>query len=839
MTILEDATGSNNMDQMEDEYEVHPASSKRSGGRITHQVEPSRISAVGNNNIVTVRVHKPLANTPTGLRLKNLKEGTGAIITSFKPDSIFTDTNLKVGMQILTVNGINCCHKPPTEVAALLKSLGGSHIPTITIVAALPDATDSSSNGPLFTTATGSATTITDSQQHQVVAVDPSGPEESQKRCCRILCIILSVIVSLFALARAGGAIYSSVEKSREIDEQNQRFRDRNTPRPTYPPTTSRPTEYMPFALYPGLAPTPTTSPTTQRPSTSRPTAMPVPVTPVAFEDGGLGFLRVQVDNMEDPLCVTWHLDHKRLILLECAKSVQNNTDDGTVNNNNKNTLIQRQVFVYNRLGLQQIALNEYFLLPDCLSGGNHRTSWMISQCASPSDPPWYPAQWYQDSHGRLRKVGSGNYSSANPERNTTTDLCLTALVPVNDTAEGYHLTPGLDQENYTYVLLMRPCHNVTASSASSSVGISERNYIDNQQEEYQQIITPPRFWDPVASVPLPIQPKVWGVLQSVTGEGCITLRQDSSSDAGYDEPNTTLEVDECLDDEGQLFIFHGDTRQVEVASGGCVEWSHADNQTVNVRPCYRDNDNTNQSTTTEDIREKQKWYYDKEGRLYHFPSKVSSQSSTNTGSFCLETAPVSAASSAPSSMSSERRLRTRYSENSEKETEGFPDSFKPETSPSSNIFSGNANPNTGTFRPSHPTYASHAPQTLVTRQPSPIFPPAIPHSALQPSGPKTLHMSPCVSQNDQSTSEGAYDRQRFSFVRATLDAASPQPPMMAPTNSDSSYAPVVTRPPSPEPVSLGGATSSPSWTIEPSTPMPGVTARPTPSSRERPSQNG
>ena len=93
----------------------------------------------GTGTIVAVTAKKPIPDSPAGLGL-TMKRGVGVVITSIKTSSVFTGTKLKVGMQILSVNGNNCSNKSAGDVATLLRSIGGDIL--IFALDPEPDVTD-------------------------------------------------------------------------------------------------------------------------------------------------------------------------------------------------------------------------------------------------------------------------------------------------------------------------------------------------------------------------------------------------------------------------------------------------------------------------------------------------------------------------------------------------------------------------------------------------------------------------------------------------------------------------------------------------------------------------
>ena len=612
---------------------------------------------------------------------------------------------------------------------------------------------DAVHNGDDTTGASGALEDSKEQQQPTEEEVVEDRWAVRRQRCCRIFLILLFLVLTGFALARAAAAIYEAVEVSKENQAQRDYFASR-TPRPTpVLPSTPSPTH----RIWGGWIP-----------STKRPTSISTPAptlkdAPLAFGDQGLGFLQVLVNQSEspDPLCVTWHLNESQMILLECAKSRA-----GTLNfilfpsfvDADDSYLIQRQVFFYNPLGLQQIALNERLYnwgnhqdkeIPNCLTMGgiDFGEDNRVQQCASNSDAP-FVAQWYPDVQGRIRKVGSGS-SDGSPGKNSTTDLCLTALLP-----DGY--IPEKN-EKYKYIVEMRPCHNHQDDASNTGIiqsgGIQRKNNHDHLKNEYQQFITPPRFWDPLQPSLLTvnrIEPNVAGFLQTITGEGCITNLVHNVTDGdtatvitrddngvSYNKNHSTgtgaLVVNECLNKEDQLILYHSDTQQIELVSGGCLEWNY-DSPTVQSQPCHYN---------TSAVPPQQRWHHDKEGRIYHYPN-------TTTRVLCLETAPATfapsatpVASMAPST-SSERRLRPRQYLTTQKESE------------TSNIFA-----DSGTLHVTQP------PQMLITRQP--VTTGAYSDSPeISVSGPLQVRTGPCTSEV-QNSIYGPIHRQTFTFARPTV----------------------------------------------------------------------
>lgn len=56
---------------------------------------------------ITVRVNKPTLSTELGIELRDVS-GAKVVVAKIAPTSLFVDTELRVGMEVLTVNGLLC-----------------------------------------------------------------------------------------------------------------------------------------------------------------------------------------------------------------------------------------------------------------------------------------------------------------------------------------------------------------------------------------------------------------------------------------------------------------------------------------------------------------------------------------------------------------------------------------------------------------------------------------------------------------------------------------------------------------------------------------------------------
>jgi len=393
-----------------------------------------------------------------------------------------------------------------------------------------------------------------------------------------------------------------------------------------------------------------------------------IDVTPdenIFFGGMGMGFLKVESQNKVQ--CVTYTDEWRGsvwmgdFLLQDCASTLKlsTNTETDAAEMAAITNLLERQVFYYHADD-EQIVLNAF---GECLWRRDNDVVSLLECNADNADQ-----RWFTDEQGRIR-----NQPDAKIQDNANNQQLSNNQTGNGDTNNALLcLTATVDRYNDPEIRMLN-CSN-------------------NDKESTQVFFASDQFWDPpppTLSVE-PIQPNTVGALQLVVtegeeGEGCMT----------YDKINNQLVLDDCTLEDHQLFQFNDETLEIMVETGdGCIERQSNDEDVggiLTIQPCepstvIAENTSITMPTTINNesivinrsftantttapsgmtssspaagttapgfteatvvtsssstTRERQQWYFDREGRLYHYPKKrtntPAASSLSPSTSFCL-----------------------------------------------------------------------------------------------------------------------------------------------------------------------------------------------------------